>query len=32
VHRNQNFTDKPARVIELNIMDKDKPDLEPVTE
>jgi quercetin dioxygenase-like cupin family protein len=32
VHRNQNLTDKPARTIELNIMDKDKPLLEPVTE
>jgi len=32
VHRNQNLTDKPARSIELNIMDKDKPALEPVTE
>jgi len=32
VHRNQNLTDKPALVIELNIMDNDKPDLEPVTE
>ena len=32
VHRNQNLTDKPAHVIELNIMDKDKPDTEPVTE
>ena len=32
VHRNQNLTDKPARNIELNIMDKDKPLLEPVTE
>jgi quercetin dioxygenase-like cupin family protein len=32
VHRNQNLTDRPARVIELNIMDKDKPDLESVTE
>ncbi|HEY7300825.1 MAG TPA: cupin domain-containing protein [Xanthobacteraceae bacterium] len=32
VHRNQNLTDKPARTIELNIMDKDKPGLEPVTE
>ncbi len=30
VHRNQNLTDKPARTIELNIMDKDKPLLEPV--
>jgi quercetin dioxygenase-like cupin family protein len=32
VHRNQNLTDKPARTIELNIMDKDKPLLEPVTQ
>jgi quercetin dioxygenase-like cupin family protein len=32
VHRNQNLTDKPVRTIELNIMDKDKPALEPVTE
>jgi quercetin dioxygenase-like cupin family protein len=32
VHRNQNLTDKPARTIELNIMDKDKPLLEQVTE
>jgi quercetin dioxygenase-like cupin family protein len=30
VHRNQNLTDKPARTIELNIMDKDKPMVEPV--
>jgi quercetin dioxygenase-like cupin family protein len=30
VHRNQNLTDKPARTIELNVMDKDKPLLEPV--
>jgi quercetin dioxygenase-like cupin family protein len=30
VHRNQNLTDKPARTIELNIMDKDKPLIEPV--
>jgi|SRR4051794_8271949 len=30
VHRNQNLTDKPARSIELNIMDKDKPGLELV--
>jgi len=30
VHRNQNLTDKPARSIELNIMDKDKPPLELV--
>jgi quercetin dioxygenase-like cupin family protein len=34
VHRNQNLTDKPARSIELNIMDKDKPPIEqvPVTQ
>jgi quercetin dioxygenase-like cupin family protein len=32
VHRNQNMTDKPARSIELNIWDKDKPGLELVTE
>ena len=32
VHRTQNLTDKPARVIELNIIDKDKPDIERVTE
>ena len=32
VHRNQNLTDKPARSIELNIMDKDKPALELVKE
>jgi quercetin dioxygenase-like cupin family protein len=34
VHRNQNLTDKPARTIELNIMDKDKPPVEqvPVTQ
>jgi quercetin dioxygenase-like cupin family protein len=32
VHRNQNLTDKPARTIELNIVDKDKPLLEPVPE
>ena len=31
VHRNQNLTDKPARAINLNIMDKDKPQTEPVT-
>ena len=30
IHRNQNLTDKPARTVELNIMDKDKPLLEPV--
>ena len=32
IHRNQNLTDKPARTIELNIIDKDKPALELVTE
>ena len=32
VHRNQNLSDKPARSIELNITDKDKPQTEPVTE
>ncbi len=34
VHRNQNLTDKPARTIELNVMDKDKPLIEqvPVTQ
>jgi quercetin dioxygenase-like cupin family protein len=32
VHRNQNLTDKPARTIELNIMDKDKPWVDPVAE
>lgn len=31
VHRNQNLTDKPARSIELNITDKDKPQTEQVT-
>jgi quercetin dioxygenase-like cupin family protein len=32
IHRSQNLTDKPARVIELNIMDKDKPDVERLAE
>jgi quercetin dioxygenase-like cupin family protein len=32
IHRNQNLTDKPARSIELNIIDKDKPALEQVNE
>jgi quercetin dioxygenase-like cupin family protein len=32
VHRNQNLTDKPARAINLNIMDKDKPQTTVVTE
>ena len=31
IHRNQNLSDKPARSIELNITDKDKPQTEPVT-
>jgi quercetin dioxygenase-like cupin family protein len=30
IHRNQNLTDKAARSIELNILDKDKPALELV--
>jgi quercetin dioxygenase-like cupin family protein len=32
VHRNQNLSDKPARTIEVNIMDKDKPLIELVKE
>jgi quercetin dioxygenase-like cupin family protein len=28
VHRNQNLTNRPARAIELNITDKDKPQTE----
>jgi quercetin dioxygenase-like cupin family protein len=32
VHRNQNVTNAPARAIELNITDKDKPQTEPVTD
>jgi quercetin dioxygenase-like cupin family protein len=32
VHRNQNLTDKPARTVELDIVDKEKPLFEPVTE
>jgi quercetin dioxygenase-like cupin family protein len=32
IHRNQNLTDKPARSIELVILDKDKPALEAVPE
>jgi quercetin dioxygenase-like cupin family protein len=32
VHRNQNMTDKPARTIELNVLDKDQPALQPVGE
>jgi quercetin dioxygenase-like cupin family protein len=32
IHRNQNLTDKPARSVELVILDKDKPALENVAE
>jgi len=32
IHRNQNLSDKPARSIELNIMDKDKPPIEQVAD
>src|ERR1700678_280517 len=32
IHRNQNVSSAPARAIELNITDKDKPQTEPVTE
>ena len=32
VHRNQNLSDKPARSVELVILDKDKPGLEVVKE
>jgi quercetin dioxygenase-like cupin family protein len=32
VHRNENKTDKPARTIELNVLDKDQPALQPVAE
>jgi hypothetical protein len=32
VHRNQNLSSMPARSIELNITDKDKPQTEQVTE
>jgi uncharacterized RmlC-like cupin family protein len=31
IHRNQNLTDKPARAINLNIMDKDQPQTEQIT-
>jgi quercetin dioxygenase-like cupin family protein len=31
IHRNQNLTDKPARSINLNIMDKDQPQTEQIT-
>ena len=30
IHRNQNLTNRPARSIELNITDKDKPQTEQV--
>jgi quercetin dioxygenase-like cupin family protein len=32
IHRNQNLSNMPARSIELNITDKDKPQTERVTE
>jgi len=32
IHRNQNLSKRPARSIELNIMDKDKPALELVND
>jgi quercetin dioxygenase-like cupin family protein len=32
IHRNQNLTNRPARSIELNITDKDKPQTEQVTD
>jgi quercetin dioxygenase-like cupin family protein len=32
VHRNQNLSGMPARSIELNITDKDKPQTEPVAD
>jgi quercetin dioxygenase-like cupin family protein len=32
IHRNQNVSNAPARAIELNITDKDKPQTEPVAE
>ena len=32
VHRNQNLSGRPARSIELNITDKDKPQTEQVTQ
>ena len=32
VHRNQNVGDKPARTVELVIVDKDKPRTEQVPE
>jgi quercetin dioxygenase-like cupin family protein len=31
IHRNQNLGDKPSRSVELNIIEKDKPALENVT-
>jgi quercetin dioxygenase-like cupin family protein len=32
IHRNQNLTNRPARSIELNITDKDKPQTEQVAD
>ena len=32
IHRNQNLTNRPARAIELNITDKDKPQTEQAPE
>ena len=32
IHRNQNLTNRPARAIELNITDKDKPQTEQATD
>ena len=32
IHRQQNFSDKPARYIVMNIFDKGKPTAEPVPE
>jgi quercetin dioxygenase-like cupin family protein len=32
IHRNQNLSDKPARSVELNITDKDKPQTEQAAE
>ena len=32
IHRNQNLTNRPARSVELNITDKDKPQTEQVTD
>jgi len=32
IHRNQNLSNRPARAIELNITDKDKPQTEQAPE